>query len=149
MVQKHSHPLIFRLCFDNINIPFHVFLQYVDNQSNLGHGIAATVYIKHDASKHSKDLNWLLKEQWAERIKNPLTKEDILNLEQSSASHINKQMKHIAFCMLLNSPEFDMKTYDKCDSEAFKAPHWSTLSQLGQTTPHCSFSLVLQTKLNA
>ena len=34
------------LSYDNVNIPFQVFSQHLDNQGEFGNGTAATVYIK-------------------------------------------------------------------------------------------------------
>ncbi|KAJ3524972.1 hypothetical protein NMY22_g10775 [Coprinellus aureogranulatus] len=80
------------LSYDNVNIPFRVFAQRIDNQSQLGHGTAATVYIKQDTAKLSEELNTLLKEKRAQGIKNPLTVEKITELDRTAAPEIERRM---------------------------------------------------------
>ncbi|KAJ2921425.1 hypothetical protein H1R20_g15670, partial [Candolleomyces eurysporus] len=110
------------ISYDNVNIPFRVFSQRLDNQGDLGHGTAAMVYIKRDAPQPSNSLNKMLKEQRAQGIKDPLTEVDIFDLEQASASRIDEQMKYTVLRMLLDSPEFDLKSYEDRKSDFLKAP---------------------------
>ncbi|TFK18135.1 hypothetical protein FA15DRAFT_731225 [Coprinopsis marcescibilis] len=108
--------------YDNVNIPFQVFSQRLDNQRELGTGTAATVYIKRDAPKLSDTLNQLLKEQWARGIKNPLTAADILNLNSKDYPKVHAQMKHAMLRILLDSPEFELSTYSERTSDELKSP---------------------------
>ncbi|KAJ2936354.1 hypothetical protein H1R20_g739, partial [Candolleomyces eurysporus] len=108
--------------YDNVNIPFRVFSQRLDNQSELGQGTAATVYIKRDAEKLSEFLNQRLKEKQAEGIKKPLTARDIIKIDNECFPRVEEQMKHVVLRMLLDSPEFDLQSYKDKDSDALKAP---------------------------
>ena len=42
---------------DNVQIPFRVFSQWLDNQGEFGNGTAATVYIKRNAKPLSNTAN--------------------------------------------------------------------------------------------
>jgi hypothetical protein len=72
------------ISYDNVNIPFRVFSQCVDNQSQLGHGTAAMVYIQRSAAPLLEGINQLLKEQRAKGVKKLLTAIEIMNLEAKS-----------------------------------------------------------------
>ncbi|TFK27907.1 hypothetical protein FA15DRAFT_753910 [Coprinopsis marcescibilis] len=108
--------------YNNVNIPFRVFSQCLDNQRELGTGTAATIYIKRDAPKLSDTLNQLLKEQQACGIKNPLTEADILNLDSKDYPKVHAQMKHAVLQILLDSPEFELSTYLERTSDKLKSP---------------------------
>lgn len=110
------------ISYDNVNIPFKVFSQRIDNQSQLGHGTAATVYIHRDAEMLSESMNELLKNKRAEGIKNPLTAFDIMKLEMDAHARVEEQMKYVVLRMLLDSPEFNVKTYRGKDSEILNPP---------------------------
>lgn len=110
------------ISYDNVNIPFKVFSQRIDNQSQLGHGTAATVYLHRDAEMLSEGMNELLKKQRAEGIKNPLTAIDIMKLEMAAHARVEEQMKYIVLRMLLDSPLFNSKTYSEKDSPSLAPP---------------------------
>jgi hypothetical protein len=59
------------ISYDNVNIPFRVFSQRLDNQGEFGNGTAATVYIKRDAKPLSPTANRDLQEHRASGLKNP------------------------------------------------------------------------------
>ncbi|KAF6756532.1 hypothetical protein DFP72DRAFT_989671 [Ephemerocybe angulata] len=76
------------ISYDNVNIPFRVFSQRLENQSELGHGTAATVYIKRDAELLSEETT----------------------------------MKDIVLRALIDSPEFDLLSYQE-RKHLLKRPH--------------------------
>src|ERR1700685_829755 len=69
---------------NNVQIPFRVFSQRLDNQGELGNGTAATVYIKRNDKPLSDTANNDLKKCQATGMLNPLTELDILDLADQS-----------------------------------------------------------------
>ena len=84
---KDKYP--WTLSYDNINIPFHVFSQRLDNQGEFGNGTAATIYIKRDAKPLPLSANRSLQETCAAGMRNPLTALDIFHLTLESTPHIS------------------------------------------------------------
>jgi len=107
---------------DNVNIPFRVFSQRLDNQGEFGNGTAATVYIKPQAAHFSASISQALKDQRKQGSENPLTELDILDLGDASFPRIEDQEIYLVLKFLTCSPEFDMKTYSRKDSEIFHPP---------------------------
>src|ERR1700729_1723773 len=73
---------------DNVQIPFRVFSQRIDNQGEFGNGTAATVFIKRDAPQLSELANANLKKSRAAGIHSALTELDILDLANASFPRI-------------------------------------------------------------
>ena len=96
---------------DNVNIPFHVFSQWLDNQGEFGNGTAATIYIKHSATPLSSTANQDLQENHAAGLKNPLMTLDILDLANESYPHIHTHVKYHVLQFLLDAPAFNFSTY--------------------------------------
>ena len=107
---------------DNVQIPFRVFSQRLNNQGEFGDGTAATVYIKRNATLLPETANANLKKTRAEGMKNPLTELDLLLLANESYPHIKGQMKQKVLDILLQSPEFSCKTYSDKDSAILHPP---------------------------
>lgn len=107
---------------DNVQIPFRVFSQRLDNAGEFGNGTAATVYIKRDAKLFSKSANEDLKKTRAAGLEDPLTEFDILDLAYKSYPRIEDQMIYQTLRFILESPEFDYKTYMGKDSPALQQP---------------------------
>lgn len=105
------------LSHDNAQIPFQVFSQHLNNQGEFGNGTAATVYLKHGAALLSHSANEDLKRTQAAGLQNPLTKLDILDLADQSYPCIAKHMTHQILQFLLDSPEFNLKSYAHRDSK--------------------------------
>lgn len=97
---------------DNVNIPFRVFSQRLDNFKEFGSGSAATVYIKRRATALSDSIGRDLQECRAQGLKQPLTALDILKIAQESFPRIHKQASYHVLRFLVDSPEFDSKLYD-------------------------------------
>ncbi|KAH6877028.1 hypothetical protein BKA70DRAFT_1127733 [Coprinopsis sp. MPI-PUGE-AT-0042] len=108
--------------YDNLTIPFRVFSQRLDNQSELGQGTAATVYVMRDAPRFGESINKALKEQRATGQLNPLTSIDIFNLEVSAYPVIQERMVFEVLTVLLQCPEFGIASYDGRTSDALKPP---------------------------
>jgi hypothetical protein len=96
---------------DNVQIPFRVFSQRLDNQGEFGNGTAATVYIKRNAKPLSDTANDDLKKCRAAGMLNPLTELDILDLADRSFPRIKAHAVYQVLRLLLENPEFDYKRY--------------------------------------
>jgi hypothetical protein len=96
---------------NNVNIPFCVFSQRLDNQGEFGNGTAATVYIKRSATPLSSTTNRDLQEHCAAGLKNPLTTLDILDLANESYPRIHTHVKYHVLRLLLDAPAFNFSTY--------------------------------------
>lgn len=107
---------------DNVNIPFQVFSQWLDNFKEFRSGSAAMVYIKHSAAVLSDSIGQDLQECRAQGIKEPLTAQDILNIAQESYPRIYKQATYHVLKFLLDSPEFDLSSYDARKKAKFVPP---------------------------
>ena len=110
------------ISYDNVQIPFHIFSQHLDNKDQFGNGTAATVYVKQDGKPLSDDVNLQLRRKRQQGLKNPLTKLEIIQLALNSHTHIQEQTEYIVLRMLLESPDFNFKTYSGNESQILKAP---------------------------
>ena len=131
------------LTYDNINIPFRVFSQRLDNQTEFGNATAATVYIKRSATPLSQTVNRDLQETRAEGLKNPLSSFDIMSLTFASYPHIDQQAKYETLRILLDSSDFDMQTYEYRDSPLLRPP--PPLHQLPSGKAHVTLQFLLGT----
>ena len=107
---------------DNVQIPFRVFSQRLDNQGEFGNGTAATVYIKRNAKPLSNTANDDLKKCRATGMLNPLTELDILDLADRSFPRIEAHAVYQVLRLLLESPEFDYKSYVGKGSTVLQPP---------------------------
>ncbi|KIJ10153.1 hypothetical protein PAXINDRAFT_164295 [Paxillus involutus ATCC 200175] len=108
--------------YDNINIPFRVFSQRLDNKDNFSSGVAATVYIKCQATELTANINKDLQECRAAGMKNPITPEEIFAIDCKLYPHICRQTTYKVLRFLLHSPEFQFKTYAHRDSTLLAPP---------------------------
>lgn len=104
---------------DNVHIPFRVFSQRLDHQAENGHGTAAIVYVKQDAPQFSPGINRLLQETRTAGMANPLSAADIIRLAQEGWPQIEHHMTNYVLHVLLNSSEFEFKSYPEKNSPAF------------------------------
>jgi len=105
------------LAYDNLQLPITVYSQQIDSKSKIGNGTAATVFVKWIAKPLSSSANQDLKTQCAQGMKDPLTGTDIMNLARCSTPQLIKQAEYYVLQFLLNSPEFDQKTYSRRRSD--------------------------------
>ena len=113
---------VWTISYDNVQIPFHVFSQRLDNKDQFGNGTAATVYVKQDGKPLSDDVNLQLWRKQQQGLKNPLTELEIIQLALNSHTCIQEQTKYIVLHMLLESPDFNFKTNSGNESQILKAP---------------------------
>ena len=110
-VRQRARKDSWSLAYDNLQLPMTVYSQRIDSKSQFGNGTAATVFVKRDAKPLSSSANQDLKTQRARGMKDPLTGTDIMNLARRSTPRLIKQAEYYVLQFLLNSPEFDQKTY--------------------------------------
>ncbi|KIL55562.1 hypothetical protein M378DRAFT_113742 [Amanita muscaria Koide BX008] len=131
------------LTYDNLNIPFRVFSQRLDNQGDFGSATAATVYIKRSAVPLSSNANWSLQETRAEGLKNPLTPLDILILSQKSYPRIHSHTKYQVLQVLLEASDFELPTYAHRGSALLQPPE--PVHQLPCGKDHITLQFLLGT----
>ncbi|KAJ3494146.1 hypothetical protein NLJ89_g10870 [Agrocybe chaxingu] len=131
------------ISYDNVNIPFRVFSQRLDNQGEFGNGTAATVYIKPDAEPFSTTANADLKKTRAQGMKCPLSSLDIMDLGQASYPRVEKFMVYQVLQYLLESPDFNMKTYTGRKHELLQPP--SPIDPLLTGPEHAALQYLLGT----
>ncbi|EGN96551.1 hypothetical protein SERLA73DRAFT_58410, partial [Serpula lacrymans var. lacrymans S7.3] len=96
-----SHPFV--ISHDNLNIPFHVYSQCIDNQSHFDSGTAATIYFQPDAPPIAPLCNRTLQEYCAAGCLTPLNTFRVLRY-------------------LIECPEFNFATYSHRDDLVFTPP---------------------------
>jgi hypothetical protein len=107
---------------NNLQIPFRVFSQRLDNQGEFGNGTAATVYIKRNADVLPDTINSALKKTRAAGLQNPLTELEILDLANESWPQIEQYQIHHILRFLLDSPGFNLQTYSHKESSVLDPP---------------------------
>ncbi|KAK0479278.1 hypothetical protein IW261DRAFT_1626799, partial [Armillaria novae-zelandiae] len=91
------------ISYDNLNIPFRVFSQRLDNRGEFGNGCAATVYIRRNATPLSPEANQSL------QVTQALI--DIYNLAIRDSAAIHEQMTYYVLHFLIQHPSFDQHSY--------------------------------------
>lgn len=121
-VKKHIKDSPWFISHDNFNTPFRVFSQRTDNQGEFANGTAATVYVKPNVPRLPKGLGQLLKQRRAEGQQQTLTELEVFDLAQNSYPVIQHHIIYQVLQFLIESPEFDLKTYSRRDHELLKPP---------------------------
>lgn len=89
------------LSYDNVQIPFRVFSQRLDNRGEFGNGTAATVYIKRNAVPLPSSANRDFQEQRAIGLEHPLTILEIIDLSMETYPRIQKRATYHVLEVLL------------------------------------------------
>ena len=110
------------ISYDNINIPFRVFSQRLDNKDSFSSGVAATVYIKRKATALAPGVSKLLHESRCSGMQNPINFLDIFQLSMQSAPRIATHTTYHVLRFLLDAPEFQLSTYPHRNSPLLQAP---------------------------
>ena len=110
------------MSYDNDNIPFHVFSQRIDKQSDIGAGSAATMYIKCKAKHLPPSANREIQETLLQEMKNPLTPFYIFDLATQSYPRIQSEMKYQVLQFLLDCPQFNHNAYKNINSPLLSWP---------------------------
>ncbi len=110
------------ISYDNMQVPFRVFSQRLDNNGEFGNGTAATVYFNRNAKPLPTDINKRLQKHRAHGQQNPLTELALMDLAVSSSPHLRPHAEYYVLRILLDCPEFNLATYGAKGSEYFSPP---------------------------
>ncbi|KAH7921009.1 hypothetical protein BV22DRAFT_1132613 [Leucogyrophana mollusca] len=121
-VRDQVQRLPFVISHDNLNIPFRVFSQRLDNQSHFDCGTAATVFFQPNAPTEVPLDNRAFQEYQAEGRKVPISITQIYDLEQAAAPHHHARDIYRVLQYLLQSPNFDFSAYSDPNHPAFTPP---------------------------
>jgi len=91
----------------------------------------------------SENANKNLRSQRAAGMVNPLTELEIFDLANSTYPTIQQHMTYHILCFLLDSPEFDLKTYQHKKDDRLKAP--APVDQLPCGPEHTTLQYLLGT----
>ena len=91
----------------------------------------------------SENANKNLRSQRAAGMVNPLTELEIFDLANSTYPTIQQHMTYHILCFLLDSPEFDLKTYQHKKDDRLKAP--APVNQLPCGPEHTTLQYLLGT----
>lgn len=133
--------LPFVMTHDNVNIPFRVFTQRLDNQSHFDSGTASTVFFQPNAPPEPPLCNRTLQEYRAQGSKTPLTAPEIYKLSQMVApSQFDRDVYHV-LCYLVDSPDFDLAGYSHHNHPLFTPSSPVTQLPIGQVYATRQFML--------
>ena len=96
-------------------------------------------YTLNDATMLSENANKNLRSQRAVGMANPLTELEIFDLADSTYPTIQQHMTYHILRFLLDSPEFDLKTYQHKKDNRLEAPAPVDQSKLAQFSPRLTF----------
>lgn len=119
--QIHELKLLFFFSHDNINRQFRVFEQRIDRQTTFDSGTASTIYLVPGSENIQLD-NRALQEQRKIGRANPITARDIVKLSMVGTTRVAAQLKHRVLRFLLDSPEFDIESYEYRNDAALAPP---------------------------
>ncbi|KAH7910892.1 hypothetical protein BJ138DRAFT_1187476 [Hygrophoropsis aurantiaca] len=142
-VQEQVQRLPFVISHDNVNIPFRVYSQRLDNQSHFDSGTAATIFFQPNAPVEPALNNRALQEFRAAGRKVSLSITEIYDLEQAAAPHYYERDIYRVLRYLIESPEFDFKTYTQQSHPTFTAP--PPIQQLPSGTAYVTQQFMLGT----
>ena len=125
---------------DNLNLPFKVYDQRINNQSHFDSGTAATLFIIKDPHAIRPSMQEL-QEQRALGARNPITLVDILKLEMdASYRHRSRAISHV-LTILKDTPAFDFQSYEGKDHRVFagcsNSPFWTRVCNMPIHAEHC------------
>jgi hypothetical protein len=106
---------------NNVNIPFCVYQQCLDNQSHFDSGTAGMIVIIKDPACIPPSFADL-KHSFLEGIKNPITSQTILQLDWDSSQCPKALAIHMVLNFLVEAPEFGFDTYKFKASPIFACP---------------------------
>ncbi|KIJ04333.1 hypothetical protein PAXINDRAFT_142010, partial [Paxillus involutus ATCC 200175] len=114
--------LPFVVTHDNINIPFRVFSQRINNQSHFDSGTASTLFFQPNAPPEQPLCNRTLQEYREQGRNTPLSVLDIYGLAQDAAPGQYDRDVFQVLRYLIDSPEFDFTTYPEKHHHIFTPP---------------------------
>ena len=121
-VQDWVHQYPFVVTHDNVNIPFRVFAQRIDNQSHFDSGTASTLFFQPNAPPEPPLCNRTLQEFRFEGRKTPLSALKIYDLASVAAPAQHDRDVFLMLQYLMDSTEFNFATYSNRDHPIFCRP---------------------------
>lgn len=106
---------------DNLNVQFRSYEQRLNNKSHFDSGTAATLYVVKNATIPPPN-NRAYQLQRELGLRNPITPFTILELDAAASPRIHRQNIHRILRVLLDSPAFDLTTYEHRNSSLFDRP---------------------------
>ncbi|KAL1699110.1 hypothetical protein EV121DRAFT_216903 [Schizophyllum commune] len=110
------------ISYDNVQLPFRVYSQRLDNSTQFGNGTAGTIYFKRNSSPLGPETNKALKLGRAAGLRNPLRPEEISELENAAAPRVRTQAIWEILRFLIEAPEFSWSTYRDRKDPAVQRP---------------------------
>jgi hypothetical protein len=92
-----------------------------DNKTTMDVGTAGTVYIIKDPDQPKPDVEAYIKKV-SEGMKNPLSAQDIIDLEQQAAPDLRTRAEYRVLQILMEAPDFAFRTYPHREHSAFAPP---------------------------
>ena len=125
---------------DNLNLPFKVYDQRINNQSHFDSGTAATLFIIKDPHAIRPSMQEL-QQQRALGARNPITLVDILKLEMdASYRHRSRAISHV-LTILKDTPAFDFQSYEGKDHRVFAGAIPVRILPSGREYATCQYML--------
>lgn len=122
-VANYVEKMLIILTYDNINIKRIVYEQRANHQTSFDNGAAATGFVKKNQLPLSPDQVKRIKAARAEGILNPVDCSFVFELEETANRALHPHIRHRILQILLDAPEFDLKTYRYRDTHLFEPPH--------------------------
>jgi len=111
------------MSYDNMQMPFKVYSQRIENPGEFGNGTAATAFINRNkrplTAKNNAELR---KTRISPGQANPLKANNILKLATDGYARLRPYMVHRILRFLLDAPDFELKTYKGNKSTLFAPP---------------------------
>jgi hypothetical protein len=127
---------------DNVNIPFKVYEQWLQNQSHFDSGTAGTVIIIKDPDCAMPNFA-ASRVQFVDGVKSPVTFRNIIELNLKSSGHLKALAIHVVLKFLVGATDFDFENYKYNDSSVFSHPNSTCQLKTGPGTATCQYMLDL------
>jgi hypothetical protein len=124
---------------DNLNLPFRVYEQRLNNQSHFDSGTAATIIVLKDPAAIRPDAHAYRQHKTA--VNTRISFKDILKLDQKAGAKISARLVSHVLSFLTGAPAFDFKNYSKNDHAVFQHPFSPDLLPVGPQHTACQFML--------
>lgn len=111
------------LCYDNVNIAFYAYSQWLNNQSHFDNECASTLFLIENPDPLVSLLsNAQLQETQKAGHGDMFDIKEVIQLENKSHDSSHAFFVYQVLHYLLDSSDFDLKTYHDQDSPLFKKP---------------------------
>jgi hypothetical protein len=104
---------------NNVNIPFCIYQQHLDNQSHFDSGTAGTIIVINDRACIPPNFTDL-KLSLVKGYKNHITCCDILELDLNTSQRLDTLAIYTVLTFLIDAPEFGFDSYRHKNSTIFK-----------------------------